>query len=190
LGVLGLAAGLIIVLEGLQIELRSWRESIAPYGQNGKAQPKRAGATAILAVVLLASLVIGIAATRPALSSILLSFSTRQAYEAFLRSVPVASVLVNTLVPPLLAMLLQLPVAYLAALGIGAVRPLGRWSEFLLLPISPWLFVTAIPLSLVAFQRLHEMHAVNTLISLIPPPPISVPMIFVLTLFFKVQEAR
>ena len=190
LGVLGLAAGLIIVLEGLKIELRPWRESAAPMGGQGEAQPSRAGVTVLLVVVLLISLVIGTVAIRPALSSILLSFSTGQAYQEFFRNVPVASVLANTLVPPLLAILLQLPVAYLAAFGIGAVRPLGRWSEFLLLPVSPWLFVTALPLSLVAFQNLHEMHAVNTLIALVPPVPLSVPMIFVLTLFFKGQEAH
>ena len=45
---------------------------------------------------------------------------------------------------------IQLPIAYLGALGIGALRPLGRYSEWLLLPFSPWLFITALPLS-VAF---------------------------------------
>ncbi len=186
LGVLGLGAGIIIVLEGLQIELRP--RSPAPLAGHSQDQPNRADATALLAVLLLISLGLGIVAARPALSSLLLSFSTGQAYQEFFRSVPVASVLANTLVPPLLAILLQLPVAYLAAFGIGAVRPLGRWSEFLLLPISPWLFVTIVPLSLVAFQNLHAMGAINTFIALIPPMPLSVPMIFVLTLFFKGQE--
>jgi ABC-type glycerol-3-phosphate transport system permease component len=60
----------------------------------------------------------------------------------------------------------------------------------LLLPISPWLFVTAGPLSLVAFQSLQKMHALNTLAGLIPPLPLSVPMVFVFTLFFKGQVAQ
>ncbi len=94
-------------------------------------------------------------------------------------------VLPNTFLPPLAVLLIQLPVAYLAALGIGALRPLGRASEWLLLPFSPWLFVTIGPLSLAAFMSLRDMKQLNTTAALLPPILVSVPMLFVLTLFFK-----
>jgi ABC-type glycerol-3-phosphate transport system permease component len=57
----------------------------------------------------------------------------------------------------------------------------------LLLPVSPWLFATIIPLSLTAFQTMRGFSLLGTLPGLIPPLPISVPMVFVLTLFFKGQ---
>jgi ABC-type sugar transport system permease subunit len=180
---LGLAAGLILVWAGLKLELAPWHET-AP------ARPNGVGAKLFLGVILLISVAVGIAATWPPLSTSLMSFQSGQAYSAFFQKVPLAAVTANTLLPPLALVLLQVPIAYLAALGIGAVRPLGRWSEVLLLPISPWLFVTAGPLSLVAFQSLQKMHALNTLAGLIPPLPLSVPMIFVFTLFFKGQVAH
>jgi hypothetical protein len=77
--------------------------------------------------------------------------------------------------------------AYLAALGIGALRPFGKRSELLLLPFSPWLFVTVAPLSLAAFQ---VIIAQNDYLRLMPPISMSVPMLFVLTLFFKGQAAK
>ena len=94
-------------------------------------------------------------------------------------------VLTNTFLPPLAVLLIQLPVAYLAALGIGALRPLGRASEWLLLPFSPWLFVTVGPLSVAAFLSLRDMKQLNTTAALLTPIWVSVPMLFVLTLFFK-----
>ena len=74
---------------------------------------------------------------------------TLAAYERVAQAVPSERVWANTLVPPAMSIfLLQLPIAYLGALGIGALRPLGRWSEWLLLPFAPWLFITALPLGI------------------------------------------
>ncbi len=196
LAVLGLGAGLIVVLTGLKLELGPWGESQraesvearALQQVQGAGQPRpNAGAIVLLAVVLLVSLAIGVVGTWPPLANILVSFQKSQGYARAFQNLPLATVFTNTLVPPIIVVLLQIPVAYLAALGIGAVRPVGRWSELLLLPVSPWLFVTAIPLSIVGFQNLQRMHALNTLVGLIPPLPLSVPMVFVLTLFFKGQ---
>ena len=185
LSVLGLVAGLIVVLAGLKLELAPWRQLQEP------SQPRRnAGTIVLLVVVLLVSVAVGVAGTWPALANILVSFQRDQAYTKAFQTLPLATAFANTLVPALIVVLLQVPVAYLAALGIGAVRPLGRWSEVLLLPISPWLFVTAVPLSIVAFQNLQKMHALNTLAGLVPPLPLSVPMVFALTLFFKGQMSH
>lgn len=93
---------------------------------------------------------------------------------------------VNTLVPPFLSVFaIQLPIAYLGALGIGALRPLGRWSEWLLLPFAPWLFVTALPLGVASFTRLQAEGGLNRYASLIPPPTTTIAMLFILTIGFK-----
>jgi ABC-type sugar transport system permease subunit len=183
LAVLGLGAGLIVVLAGLKLELGPWRD----HQEHSQPRHQGNGAIVLLGVALLVSVAVGVAGTWPPLANILVSFQNDQAYTKAFQTLPLATAFTNTLVPPLLIVLLQLPVAYLAALGIGAVRPLGRWSEVLLLPISPWLFVTAVPLSIVAFQNVQKMHGLNTLVGLIPPLPLSVPMVFALTLFFKGQ---
>jgi ABC-type maltose transport system permease subunit len=86
--------------------------------------------------------------------------------------------------------LLQIPLAYLGALGIGALRPLGKRSEWLLLLFSPWLFVTVMPLSIVALRRLIAAGQVDAFSALFSPILLSVPILFILTLFFKGQEPK
>jgi ABC-type glycerol-3-phosphate transport system permease component len=113
------------------------------------------------------------------------------AFARLRESVPVTQILINTLVPLSGGVLfIQLPLAYLGALGIGAFRPLGRHSEWLLLLFSPWLFVGTITLSVVLTVSTHRAGTTNTLMGLTPPILLSVPMLFVLTLFFKGQVLR
>lgn len=99
-------------------------------------------------------------------------------------------VLLNTLLPPLPVVALQVLVAWAGALGLSALRPLGRASEWLLLLFAPWLFVTLGPVSLAHFSAVREAGAVNTALGLLPPLRLSVPMLFVLALFFRGQAAR
>ncbi len=103
---------------------------------------------------------------------------------------PLASVLGNTLVSIWSTALGQALLAYLTAIGIGALRPLGRRSEWLLLPFSPWLFVTILPLSLPFFMQMREAGKLDSLSALINPMSLNVPLLFILTLFFKGQSAR
>lgn len=118
--------------------------------------------------------------------SLLPSAATFEAYERLARTLPGGQLLVNTVVPVAIGVLLiQLPIAYLGALGIGALRPLGRHSEWLLLPFSPWLFIGALPLGIANYQRLQEAGLLNSFIGLIPPSTLAVPMLFILTLGFK-----
>lgn len=91
----------------------------------------------------------------------------------------------NTWVPALLGALVSVGVAYLAALGIGGLRPLGRHSEWLLLPFAPWLLVGAAPLSVANWNNLRGIGLIDTFVALIPPLLISVPALFVLTLLCK-----
>ena len=96
---------------------------------------------------------------------------------------------VNSILPALLTILfIQLPVAYLGAIGIGAVKPFGKASSWLLLPFAPWLFVTAVPLGMAAFERYRGLDLINSSLSLIPPILLSVPLLFILTLFFNGQS--
>ena len=97
----------------------------------------------------------------------------------------------NSILPPLLVILLiQLPVTYLGALGIGVARPFGKWSQWLLLLFSPWLFVTSVPVAFAAFENLRKVELIDSLLALTPPILISVPMLFILTLFFSGQETK
>jgi len=182
LAVLGVVAGLVIVLSGLQLEM-------APRVPSTSAASRSKLAVPALIVLLLLSLVLGAAVAVPLLWNLFNSLTTPAAYTDFLGKFQVGQVLANTVLPPSLAGLWQVVIAYLAALGIGAVRPFGRWSEWLLLPVCPWLFITVGPLSLAAFQNLRGFGLLGTMLGLIPPLPLSVPMVFVLTLFFKGQAS-
>ena len=99
--------------------------------------------------------------------------------------VSAASVLFNTWLPPLISTVVGVGVALLAGFGIGAVRPLGRWSELLLLPFAPWLFVGLGPLSLAGFDRLRAAGQLNTFTALIPPTWLAIPALVIFTVLFR-----
>jgi ABC-type sugar transport system permease subunit len=131
--VLGLTAGLALVLGAARVE------HAPAAGANARLMP------AVLAIVLL--IVLGLAAFLLWGGSI---WPMLQAAGLALSGGERAAIQIafgNSLVGPAMVLLVQLPLAYLAALGISGLRPLGRWSEWLLLPFSPWLFVTLGPLS-------------------------------------------
>jgi len=199
---LGLVAGLIIVLTRLRLTTTAWKRRSGLLTREGK----RTGiAVALLALVLFASLGCCLPGALPwpwnvlnslkteadAMSSSLLPSSpSLDAYTTLADKIPMGRVRANT-IPPLLGMLLlQIPIVYLGALGIGAMRPFKKWSELLLLPFSPWLFVTVGPLSIVALEKLRDAGAMGTAAGLSPPIVLSVPALFILTLFFKGQEPK
>lgn len=94
----------------------------------------------------------------------------------------------NTVLPSFLAALfIQLPVAYLGALGISVVRPFGKGSIWILLLFSPWLFVTSTPLAFAVFQNLRLAELLDSPLALTPTLLLNIPMLFLLTLFFKGQ---
>ncbi len=96
-----------------------------------------------------------------------------------------------SILPPLLVILfIQLPVAYLGGLAIGVVRPFGKSSNWLLLLFSPWLFVTSVPLAFAAFESFRAMDLIDSPVALIQPILLSVPMLFILTLFFSGQHLK
>src|SRR5690606_38480652 len=70
-------------------------------------------------------------------------------------------------------------------LAIGWLRPLGRYSEWLLLLLAPWLFMTDFPLALTFFEQYQRLGLLNSLAALQTPFLLCIPGVFVLTFFFK-----
>jgi multiple sugar transport system permease protein len=96
----------------------------------------------------------------------------------------------SILVPLLNILLVQVPIAYLGALGIGVAQPFKKRSDLLLLLFSPWLFVTIVPLSMIFYMGWQRAGLVGTVAGLGPPIALSVPMLFILTMFFKGCEPK
>lgn len=204
---LGLIAGLIVVFAGLRLEMVSWGKQSGLLSGEGKTGRGRPAALVLLVLTLLVSLGLcslgGLPMPWNALNSLrsqaeMLSFPpplfpsspSLEAYSRLGEVIPVGRVFVNTIAPTLVGLLLRLLIVYVGALGIGAARPFGKWSELLLLPFSPWLFVTISSLSIVAYRSLADAGRLNTFSALSPPIILSVPMLFILTLFFKGQESK
>jgi ABC-type sugar transport system permease subunit len=202
--ILGLIAGLIVVFGHLRLEMVPWAKRSGWFSGGGKPVWRRVVVIVLCVVVLLVGVGACSVSGFPWLLSVNSSLKSDgelldsalmlpssspslDAYGSLVDQMPVGRIWINTIVPPLITVLLQVLVAYVGALGIGAARPLKRWSELLLLPFSPWLFVTAGPLSISFFEARRAAGLLNTLLALIPPVVLSVPMLFVLTLFFKGQ---
>jgi ABC-type sugar transport system permease subunit len=183
---LGLVAGVLVIALGLQLE------TIPPGKPAGLfSKSRRSLAVVLLVVALLVSLPwIGLGLL-PALWTAKTALTGGADFARAVKMVPIGQAVLNTLVPTTAAtLLIQLPLTYLAALGIGALRPLGRRSEWLLLPFSPWLLVSIGPLSIVLFERLRTAGLLNSMLGLVPPILVSLPMLFILALFFKGQELK
>jgi hypothetical protein len=100
---------------------------------------------------------------------------------------PLISSLGNMVLPVLAWLCFSTLITYLAAFGIGALRPLGRYSEWLLLPFFPYLFVSVVTLSPVFLETLINLKLFGTQVALTYPLLIFVPQLIFLTLFFKGQ---
>jgi hypothetical protein len=98
--------------------------------------------------------------------------------------------LANTWLPPLVSTAIGITLAAAAAIGIGALRPFGRRSEWLLLPFGIWLFVGSGPQLPFLVYAFGEVGVVNSALTLIPHTWVIVPALFVLTLLFRGQRAR
>lgn len=181
---LGLIAGLIVVLAGLRIDLV----------QAGKSS-QSSGSRALFGVIAVLALLCGIVACAlnagvlPAalISGAALPGSDNARFTDF--SLLGRSFVVNTvLLSALVVFVFQIPVTFLAALGIGGLRLLGRRSEWLLILFSPWFFVLTGPLMGTFLIRLQKADLFNTLGAVAGPFWISVPILVILTLFFKGRQ--
>ncbi|QSB14669.1 hypothetical protein JQS43_24945 [Natronosporangium hydrolyticum] len=98
-----------------------------------------------------------------------------------------ASIVLHTWAPPLISTLIGVGLAALAGYGIGAMRPMGRWSELLLLPFAPWLFVGVGPLAIAKYDSaaFGPFPRLDTFLVYIPPIWLTIPALFVFTLLFR-----
>ncbi|MFC7624464.1 hypothetical protein [Microlunatus sp. GCM10028923] len=91
---------------------------------------------------------------------------------------------INTWLPSLIGALIQLVVALAAGFGLGALRPLGRASEWALLIFAPWLLVGPGVLALQHFEFLQTLDLLNTFPALLPQAMINIPAVVGFTLLF------
>jgi ABC-type sugar transport system permease subunit len=92
--------------------------------------------------------------------------------------------------PPLLSTVVGVAVALAAAIGIGALRPFGRASEWLLLPFAPWLLVGFGPFMLQFFESSVRSGQVDSWLALVPRTWVVIPALLVLTMLLRGQRAR
>ena len=85
---------------------------------------------------------------------------------------------------------LVVPATYLAALGIGGLRPFGRCSEWLLLPFVPFFFVSIGALWPFFYQLILKYSLFRSPLVVIYPLLTNVPFLVLLTLFFKGQRGQ
>jgi ABC-type sugar transport system permease subunit len=178
LAVLGVGATVIAVRTGLRIELGP------KDGPEATGRPGDGGRLVIGVAALAVVVIVAVVCSWPWLSGV---FSGEHAPP--MRS-SMARVYANTWLPPVVSAIVSVGTAYLAALGIGALRPLGRRSEWLLLAFSPWLFVGVTPLSVADFDNARHLKLLGHAVGLLPPILLSVPSLLVLTLFFRGRAAR
>ena len=91
---------------------------------------------------------------------------------------------------PALGALVSVGVAYLAALGVSGLRPLGRHSEWLLMFFAPWLFVGVGPLSVEFFKALRDEGGVDVESSLLPPILVAVLPLLIMAVLCRGQAER
>ncbi|MGI5146705.1 sugar ABC transporter permease [Plantactinospora sp. CA-294935] len=181
LGGLGLAATGLLLASRTRIEFDGWRDR-----PGAPPAPVRGPSTVHLGIVI-AGLVVVLGVFGWASAPWL-----RHAFAGadLPGEVSTVDVLVNTWLPPFVSALVSVGLAAVAGFGIGALRPLGRWSELLLLPFAPWLFVGIGPLAVAGFKRVSENDQVNTFLGMIPPVWLCVPALFVFTLLFRGQQPK
>ena len=183
LGLLGLAAVGLILATRLRIEFDGWRDGPAAREAESHSgrRPLLVGLTAAALVVVLG---VTVWASLPWLRN--LSSGTGR----LPNGVETSTVFANTWVPPLMSTLVAVTVAALAGFGIGALRPLGRYSELLLVPFAPWLFVGVGPLAVAGYERTEELGQLGLFLGLVPPVWLSVPALFAFTLLFRGRHAQ
>ncbi len=180
LGLLGLGAAGLLLATRARIEFDGWRD--APGTSDGHRPAPVFRVLAVLGLVVLVA----------AYGWVIVPWLTDAlpGGPGLPGDVDAVRTYVDTWLPPLPSALVGVGLAALAGFGIGALRPLGRWSELLLLPFAPWLFVGIGPLALAYYRRADELEQINSFLGLIPPSWLSVPALFAFTLLFRGQHRR
>lgn len=179
LAVLGVLATLLIVVTNLRIELDPRSPASEPEGWSAG----RVGAALACVLGLLGVLAVSGFGLWPWLTRLAGSPEDLPGPDP-------SGIAAQTWLPPAVSAAVAVFAAALAGFGIGGLRPLGRFSELLLLPFAPWLFVGTGPLLVARLWDAMEGERLNTFVGLIPPVWVSVPALFLFTVFFKGQERR
>ncbi|MGH3762270.1 hypothetical protein [Actinophytocola sp.] len=180
LAVLGVAAVLLIILTRLRFSLLpSWRDRSADSSPTLPRANVNPGAIVVAALVLVGVVVLVVFNAQPWLDA--LSGEAPDTPPGMQQ---------RTWSSAALGAVVSVGVAYLAALGISGLRPLGRHSEWLLLPFAPWLFVGVAPLSVEFFRSAQEEGEIDTYAALRPPILISVVSLMLLALLCRGQAQR
>jgi ABC-type sugar transport system permease subunit len=180
-GMLGMIAGIVLIASNLGLTV------VVEEQPADAAHTGRLGTRIAVFLVVLIALAICLIGLLPLLQGLLQSDTGT---ETVMLEVSHLRLWRNTLVPSLISVVIQLTVSTLAAFGIGALRPFGRRSEWLLLLFSPWLFTTVLPLSQAFFEERRQSGLLNTLSGNIHPILVNVPILFLLTLFYKGCERQ
>lgn len=176
---LGTVCGLIVVTSRVRLTITS----VAP---GSGRRPALAVAVTVLCTILL------LAGMLPMIGN---TFAPAQSYATVMRGT-VGLAMWHTVWPTLPQVVVVLALVSVAAAGIGLFRPLGAHSGWLLLPFSPWLFVTTQPLSPAAYlDFIRPRGPVAAVTTLWPVQQFAIPALFVLTLLFaglapRWQDAR
>ncbi|GAB1509341.1 hypothetical protein [Actinophytocola sp. KF-1] len=169
LAVLGVAAVLVVILTRLRV-------SVAPWRSRGPRTPVNGGAIVLALLALAAVVVVAVLTTRPW-------------FDALGGPAPDGPSGGPTWQPAVLSAVVGVGVAYLAALGISGLRPLGRHSEWLLMPFAPWLFVGAAPLGVALFTSLRDEGSLGEE-AVFPPILVSLVSLLVLAVLCRGQAER
>ncbi|WP_205325027.1 hypothetical protein [Glycomyces sp. YM15] len=93
--------------------------------------------------------------------------------------------------PPLVTTAVALPVAALGGYAIGALRPLGNASRWLLLLFAPWLFIGSGPLGAANLETVAGEGEYMVIGSFPPRAWIAIPLLFVFSaLFWGLEDRR
>lgn len=173
LAVLGIAAVLILILTRLRVSLVPLRKP-----PSDVRRPLNPGAIVLAALVLAAVVTAIVLNALPWLDA--LSGTAP----------PPSGTQGRTWGPAINGALVSVGVAYLAALGISGLRPLGRHSEWLLMAFAPWLFVGLGPLSIQFFKSAQENDALNTRDALGPQILVSLLSLMIIAVLCRGQSEQ
>jgi hypothetical protein len=174
LAALGIAAALLVALTRLRIE-------VTP----DAGEPRRFRPLAGIAAILLLTL------TGSGVIVNLWPWLTRMGGTGRDAPYPASELMFYTWVPALLTTALAVIAAAAGGFAIGALRPLGDQSRWLLMPFAPWLFVGTGPLVLAHYDTLRDAGGLGYFSALPPRAWIAVPALFVFTaLFWGLEDRR
>jgi ABC-type sugar transport system permease subunit len=169
LAILGVAAVLLVVLTRLRVSL--------PPPRPREAGARNPGAVVLGVLALVAMVAVAVLTTLPWLDAL----------GGADPEIP-SGAQSRTWLPAILNDVVSVGVAYLAALGISGLRPLGRHSEWLLMPFAPWLFVGVAPLSVDFVKSLLESGALGAAVQ--RPILVSIVALLILSVLCRGQAEQ